>query len=92
MSCLANVVISSMLFVLCNLLCVSTPIRDTCINCFHMMILYFTQVNKVPVRSLGMCLGKDVVVPMGYMPTAPTFFAELQHAVTTAATHTILAL
>ena len=44
-------------------------------NCFC-MILYFTQVNKALARSLGVCLGKDVVVLMDYTPAAPTFFAK----------------
>ena len=41
---------------------------------FHMMILYFTQVNKAPVRLLGVYLGMDVVVPKGYVLAAPAFF------------------
>ena len=36
------------------------------------MIFYSTQVNKM--RSLGVCLGEDVMVLMGYMPAAPTNF------------------
>ena len=33
----------------------------------------FTQENKAPARSLGMCLGKDVVVLVSYMLVGPTF-------------------
>ena len=32
-----------------------------------------------------------IVVPTGYMPAPPPFFAKLQHAVTMAAAHPILA-
>ena len=33
----------------------------------------FTQENKAPVRSLGMCLGEDVMVLAGYTLVGPTF-------------------
>ena len=36
--------------------------------------IIFTQVNKAPARSLGMCLGEDVMVLVGYMPDGPTIF------------------
>ena len=35
--------------------------------------LIFTQVNKALVRSLGVCLGEDVVVLAGYTLAGPTF-------------------
>ena len=37
-------------------------------------LLYFTQVNKAPVRLLGMCLWKDVVVLAGSTLAGPTIF------------------
>ena len=59
--------------VFCVICCVYQPLFVILVLIvFHMVILYFTQVNKVLARSLGMCLGEDVMVPMGYMPTAPT--------------------
>ena len=33
----------------------------------------FTQENKAPARSLGMCLGEDVMVLASYMLVGPTF-------------------
>ena len=50
------------------------------------LILYFTQVNKALARSLGMCLGEDVVVLTGYMLAGPTIFTKLHHTVAMAAT------
>ena len=38
------------------------------------LIVYFTHVNKVPARLLGMCLGEDVMVLAGYMLAGPTIF------------------
>ena len=46
------------------------------------LILYFTQVNKVPVRSLGICLEEDVVVLMGNMLVSPTFSLNLLNYIT----------
>ena len=37
-------------------------------------LLYFTQINKVLARSLGVCLGEDVVVLAGSMHASPTIF------------------
>ena len=59
----------NVLFVMLCLSCFALIV----LRCFH-MILYFTQVNKVPARSLGMCLGEDVKVHMGYVFIASTFF------------------
>ena len=36
-------------------------------------VLIFTQDNKVLVRSLGMCLGEDVMVLVSYTLAGPTF-------------------
>ena len=33
----------------------------------------FTQENKVPARSLGVCLGEDVMVLASYTLVSPTF-------------------
>ena len=35
----------------------------------------------MPVRSLGMCLGEDVMVLVSYMLVGPTFLLKLHHAV-----------
>ena len=45
----------------------------------------FTQENKAPARSLGMCLGEDVMVLASYMLISPTFLLKLHHAVAMAA-------
>ena len=37
-------------------------------------LLYFTQVNKVPARLLGVCLGEDVAVLAGSTLAGPTIF------------------
>ena len=42
--------------------------------------LIFTQVNKAPARSLGVCLGEDVVVLVGYMLAGPTFLLIISHS------------
>ena len=42
---------------------------------FQMILMYFTQVDKVPVRSLDTCLGEAVVA---FMP-APPFFPAIHH-------------
>ena len=43
----------------------------------------FTQENKVPVRSHGMCLGEDDMVFVSYTLVSPTF--KLDHVVALAA-------
>ena len=53
----------------CQLLCVYRFCR--CYVC--VMNCDFTQENKVPARSLGVCLGEDVVVLVSYMLVSPTF-------------------
>ena len=54
----------------CQLLCVCHFV--ICYVC--VLICDFTQDNnKVPERSLGMCLGEDVVVLVSYMLIGPTF-------------------
>ena len=45
------------------------------------LILYFTQVNKALARSLGVCLGEDVMVLVGHTLAGPTIFTKLHHAV-----------
>ena len=62
------------------MLYLSMPIGDTCINCSH-MILYFTQVNKVLARSLGVCLEENVMVLMATHQPPPPFFTKLQQVV-----------
>ena len=51
------------------------------------MFIIFTLFTGYLPKSIY----RYVMVPTGYMPTAPPFFAKLQHAVTMAATHPILA-
>ena len=37
------------------------------------MVSFLLKVNKVPARTLGVCLGEDVVVLAGYMLAGHTF-------------------
>ena len=45
------------------------------------MYCFTQESNKVPVRSLGMCLGEDVVVLVSYMLVEPHLFVKLRHVV-----------
>ena len=73
-SCYFCKMYSLMSIVMCMSLCL---VLFLCFNCNG---LIFTQVNKVLARSLGVCLGEDVVVLAGYTLTSPTFLLIMSHS------------
>ena len=70
MSCHVSCPVMLPCYVICLVIIAAFNVMLYMLISFRMILMYFSQANKAPVRSLDACLGEGV---MAFMP-APPFF------------------